>query len=154
MPRSAMRPPSITMISSASTMVDNRCAITSDVRRERGLHQLLVLAVEVAGGLVENHHRRVLEEQAGDREALLLASRQAVPAFADNGVETGGQPVDHVEYLRCPAGVAQLLVGGVGPAVPQVLAHGRVKHVRVLGDDPHRGAHAIEAQVAHVVTVA
>src|SRR5918993_3176322 len=40
---------------------------------ERPLHGRLVLAVEMAGRLVEDHHRRVLEQHAGDGDALLLA---------------------------------------------------------------------------------
>ena len=45
---------------------------------ERGLqgplHGHLRLAVEVRGGLVEHHHRGVLQEQPSDGDALLLAA--------------------------------------------------------------------------------
>ena len=41
---------------------------------DRGLHVCLVVVVEVARRLVEDHDRRVLEQQAGDRQALFLAA--------------------------------------------------------------------------------
>jgi hypothetical protein len=41
---------------------------------ERRLDRGLVLDVEAAGGLVEDDDRRVLQQQASDGEALLLAS--------------------------------------------------------------------------------
>ena len=41
---------------------------------ERFLHERFGLGVEVAGGFVEHHDRRVLEQQPRDGEALLLAA--------------------------------------------------------------------------------
>ena len=64
-PRSTITPWSSTMISSAPTMVDSRCAITSVVRfarhaLERILDLLLGVAVERRGRLVEQQDRRRL----------------------------------------------------------------------------------------------
>ena len=53
-------------------------------RVERRLDRLLGAAVERAGRLVEDQDRRVLEQGAGDRDALLLAARQLQPALADH----------------------------------------------------------------------
>ena len=51
---------------------------------ERRLDRFLGAAVERAGRLVEDQDRRVLEQGAGDRDALLLAARQLEPALADH----------------------------------------------------------------------
>ena len=61
---------------------------------ERRLHVGLVLVVEVAGGLVEDHDDRVLQQQPGDRQPLLLAAAQPVAALADHGVVAVGQRRD------------------------------------------------------------
>ena len=53
---------------------------------ERRLHQRLVAGVERRGRLVEQQHRRVLEDRAGDGEALALAARQRHAALAEHGV--------------------------------------------------------------------
>jgi hypothetical protein len=46
--------------------------------RQRLLHGALALAVQVGGGLVQDHDRRRLEQQPGDRDPLLLTARQPV----------------------------------------------------------------------------
>ena len=121
---------------------------------EGRLHGGLVLGVEVAGGLVEDHDAGVLQQHAGDGQALLLAARQAVAALADQGVEPVGQGGDHVVDPGGPAGRLQLGVGGVGAGVAQVGAHGVVEEVGVLGDHAD-GARAGESlgEVADVVAV-
>ena len=55
-------------------------------RLEGALHLALALGVEGAGGLVEDQDGRVLEEGAGDGEALPLAAREQRPLLADLGV--------------------------------------------------------------------
>ena len=61
-------------------------------RRVEGvLHGALGLGVERAGGLVEHQHPRVAQQRAGDREPLLLAAGEPVPARADDGVVAVGQ---------------------------------------------------------------
>ena len=51
----------------------------------------LGLAVEVGGGLVQDDEAGALEQQPGDREALLLAAGETVAAVADDGLEALGQ---------------------------------------------------------------
>ena len=85
-----MLPSSRTMISSALTTVDSRCAMTSVVRSretcvERRLDFPLGVDVERRGRLVEDEDRRRLEDGAGDRHALLLAAGQLQAALADLG---------------------------------------------------------------------
>ena len=84
-------------------VADRRQAVGDDDRRaaqqrrlEGGLDVRLVVVVEVARRLVEDHHLRILEQQAGDGDALLLAARQAVAALADDGVVAVGERGDGV----------------------------------------------------------
>ena len=53
------------------------------------LDRRLDLRVERAGRLVEDEDRRILEEEAGDGDALALAAGELHPALADMGVVAG-----------------------------------------------------------------
>ena len=70
---------------------------------ERVLDQRFGLAVQVAGGLVQHQDARVLEDHAGQGDALLLAAAQAVAALADDGVVAVGQLGDEVVDVGGPA---------------------------------------------------
>ena len=70
---------------------------------QRLLDRPLGLGVERRGRLVEDQDRRVLEEHARDRQALLLAARELDAALADDGVEAVRQGGDEV-VEPCPAG--------------------------------------------------
>ena len=51
---------------------------------DRLLDARLGLDVERAGRLVEHQDRRILEDRAGDRDALALAARKLAAALADH----------------------------------------------------------------------
>mmetsp|Transcript_30344 Transcript_30344/g.81588 ORF Transcript_30344/g.81588 Transcript_30344/m.81588 type:complete len:276 (+) Transcript_30344:389-1216(+) len=53
---------------------------------QRILHQLLRLAVQCGGGLVEDEHGRVLEQRTGNGDALLLPTRDLHPPLPALGV--------------------------------------------------------------------
>ena len=95
----------------------------------------------------------VLQQHPGDRDALLLAARQPVAALADDRVVAVGQRRDEVVDARRPARLDELVVGGVGPGVAQVLADRVVEQVRVLHDEADRVAERLEREVADVVAV-
>ena len=76
------------MVSALAT-VDSRCAMMKVVRPlaqpvERPLDAGFRLDVERAGGLVEDQDRRVLQDGAGDGDALALAARERGAALADD----------------------------------------------------------------------
>ena len=94
-------------------LADRRESVCDDDRRptgERGiegaLHRHLGLGVEVRRRLVEDDDVGRLEQQPGDRQALLLAATQPVAAVSDNGVEALGQVVDEVTDLCRPKAAA------------------------------------------------
>src|SRR3954470_11585799 len=88
---------------------------------ERRLHVALGLGVERAGGLVEDQHRRVAQDRARDRDALLLAAGEAVAALADDRVVALGQRRVQVVDARGAGGVLDLLVGRAGAREAQVV---------------------------------
>ena len=65
---------------------------------QRSLHGRLGLAVEVRGGLVEHDDPRGLQQQARERDALLLSAGQPMASIADHRVQPvrqrGDQPAD------------------------------------------------------------
>ena len=58
------------------------CGLSPSQPVQRRLHRALGLGVQRARRLVEHEHRRVAQDGARDRDALLLAAREAVPALA------------------------------------------------------------------------
>ena len=106
-PRSTITPPSSTRISCASTTVESRCAITSVVLfcaalLQLGLDRALVGRVQRRGRLVEDQDRRVLQQRARDRHALLLAARELEAALAHRGLVALGRGGDEVVDARRP----------------------------------------------------
>ena len=95
--------------------------------------------------LVEDQDPRVLEQHAGDREALLLAARELVAALADDRVEAVGQLRDPVVDRGRAGRRLELRVGRLGPGEQQVLADRRVEQVRLLGHEPDEPRRATRA---------
>jgi hypothetical protein len=120
---------------------------------ERGLHEAFAGGVQGAGRLVEDEDARVGEQHPRDSEPLLLPAGQAVAALADGGVPAGVQPADALADVRGLGRRGQLVVGGVGPAVAQVVPDGRVEQVGLLRHDADRAAERGQRQVADVVAV-
>ena len=86
----------MTTMRSARCTVASRCAMTmrrpvAHRRLEGRLDHALALGVEGARRLVEEQQRRVLEDGAGDRDALPLSARQAHAALAQEGAVALGQ---------------------------------------------------------------
>ncbi len=67
-------------------MGDDQGGPAGQGRVEGTLQGDLGLAVQVRGRLIEDDQARTLEEQAGNRQPLLLAAGQAVTAVAYDGV--------------------------------------------------------------------
>ena len=63
--------------------------------------------VQMRGGLVEDQHGRVLEERAGDRDALALAPRELRAPLTDDRVEPIGQGRQELVEGRALDGEAQ-----------------------------------------------
>ena len=121
--------------------------VRPSIRRSNArLDQPLADRVERGRGLVEDQDPRVLQQHAGDRDALLLAARQLVAALADDRVVALGQLHDPVVDRRGrAAAVSSSSCGRLGLGVQQVLADRVVEQVGLLGhepDDPRRATRA------------
>src|SRR5450759_573755 len=88
---------------------DHHRRAASQRRPERQLHRQFRLRVEVRRRLVEHHDVGRLEQQPGNRNALLLAPRQPVAAVAHHCVEAGRQRFDQRQDLGGPQCLNELL---------------------------------------------
>ncbi len=108
-----------------------RPAIAS--RRPRRIFASVVASTEaVASSRIKS--AGIDDEGAGDREPLALAAGERDAALADHRVVSVGQLLDELVRLGEPRGRDQLLLGRLGAAEREVLAHGRREEERVLGD--------------------
>ena len=95
-PRSTIRPPSMTTISSASEIVDSRCATTNVVRPFIASRSPALIAASVRASTEEVASSRIRirgigDQRAGDRDPLALAARERQPALADDRLVAVGQ---------------------------------------------------------------
>ncbi len=126
-PCSTIRPCSITRIRSASRIVDSRWAITKLVRfsRSAAIARCTSTSVRVSTELVASSRISsdgVGQERPRDRDQLLLAGADARALVVDHGVVAVGQAVHEAVDERRLGGREDLLVGGVGAAVADVVA--------------------------------
>ncbi len=106
--------------------------------RKRRAQRRVGRVVERGEGVVEEIDLRALDQSAGDREALPLASRDVRPALGDGGVQTVLQFRHELLGLRHLQRVPQLLVGRVRIAVAQIRGDRAREQVRLLRDEPDR----------------
>lgn len=97
------------------------------------LNEEFGLVVDGGGGFIEEEDGRVLEEGAGDGEALFFSAGEFDAAFADIGVELLGKITDEIG-LGGIEGLPDLLIGGVAHGEGEVFANGAVEEKGFLGD--------------------
>ena len=102
---------------------------------ERGLHGAFGFGVERAGGFIQNQNRRVLQNGAGDGEALALAAGKGNAFFADDGVETLRLLRDEVVGIGVTRGFDDFCVRRAEAAQLDVPADGVVEQNGFLRDD-------------------
>ncbi|KAF5044795.1 hypothetical protein DSECCO2_487940 [anaerobic digester metagenome] len=95
---------------------------------------LLGQRIERGGRLVEDQQAGTAQEGPGDRDPLLLASRQFQAAFADVRVDALGRPSQEVIARRPVERVQHLLVGRVLLDKEKVLPDGAREEQGVLRD--------------------
>src|SRR5262249_3317540 len=119
---------------------------------QRVADPLLAVGIERRRRLVEQQDRRILEERAGDRDALALPARQLDAAVSDDGVEALGHALDEVAARR-DRRPQQLLVRRLGPAVADVLGDRTVEQRSLLRDHRDRLAQAFLGDAGDVLPV-
>ena len=113
---------------------------------DRGLRGL----VERRGRLVEQQHRGVADDGAGDGDALALAAGQRVAALADDGVVSLRQAHDVAMDLGLLGRLLHLGIGSAFLAEADVLPQRHVEQHIVLEHDRHAAAQRIARDLADV----
>ena len=109
----------------------------------------LGLRVGHGGGLVHEQDRGVQQDRPGDGDALLLPARQGGLPPQD-GVVAAGQGHDLGVDAGRARGGAHLVVGGLGPAQGDVLAHRGAQQLGVLEDEGDGGVQGLLVHVAQI----
>ena len=122
-------------------------------RGEVLLDDRFALGVERAGRLVEDQHRRVVDEGARDRQALALATRQIGRAFLEDCRIALRKPLDEfvrAGQLRDPDDVVQRS-GRLGHR--DVLANRAAEQKILLQDDTDLGAQMRQIELLQILAV-
>src|SRR5690606_23482007 len=99
--------------------------------------------IEGARRLVEQQDRRILEQRAGDRDALALAAREARAALAEERVVTLGQRANELVGRSGAGRGLDLGVGRVRTPVADVLARARAEQHGVLRHEAYAAPHVL-----------
>ena len=94
----------------------------------------LVVGVDAGRGLVEDDDGRVLEDAAGNRDALLFAAGKRRPAFADQGLVAVRERHDEVVAAGLFRRRLHLLLRGLGTAQGDVVEDGVAEEIDPLED--------------------
>lgn len=99
---------------------------------DRSLDHCLVLWVSEGGGLVQHHHRAVLQNSTGDGNALPLAPGETASAVSHQGIIALWQSRNEVMAAGQFCSGKDFLVCGVRPPQPDVFFHRQVEQKIVL----------------------
>ena len=100
--------------------------------------------------LIQQQHRRVPQDRAGNGDALLLPARQHHPAFAQIAVIAIWQSIDEVMGRRGFCSGPHLSIGGVGAAKANILSSTCGEYDRVLR---HQGNGLAKDSAVHVTQI-
>ena len=114
---------------------------------------LLDLHVDGTGGVVENQDGRIDEQGPGDGDALTLAPRQGVAAFAHHGVVALGQLLDETVCPRCSRRGFDIGDAGIGAPVGDVVPDRHREEKGVVEDHADVRPQALDGEVPDVVAV-
>lgn len=120
---------------------------------ERLFYDIFALVIEGTRCFVEYEDRRVLEEDAGDRETLLLAAGEFDAALTDVGVVAVRKLHYEVVSIGELGGFDYLFTSGARLTVADVFDDGSGEEVDVLLDDTDLVAEALDRYVSYILTV-
>ncbi len=139
----------------------HRCQAMGNNKRGAALHQpvqgildqLLAFRIQRTGRFVEQKHRRILQDGAGDGDALALSARQGNAALAHGGFIAVGQVGDESVRMGRRGSRNDLVSGGIGPAVGDVFGNARSENRRVLGDQGNGASQILRIERTQIVPV-
>ena len=141
------------MADGAEAVGDDEAGAVGEQAFERFLNELFGAGVHAGGGLVEDEDGGVLEERAGDADALFFADAEFDAAFADAGIVALRQRDDEIVAIGGSGRGEELLVGGVQFAEEDVFAESAVEEEGLLADDADRWRQRFEGDSADVLPV-
>src|SRR5260221_7509990 len=103
--------------------------------------------------LVEDQDRSVLQESAGNGDALTLAAGELDTAFADPRIESFGQACDELGERGAFDRLVDCVLVGIWPRQPDIGTQSVVEKIGILGDQRDAAAEMVERVVAQVVAV-
>ena len=109
--------------------------------------------IEHRGGFVQHQDRRVLQQGAGQRDALALAAGEPDALVADHGVIALRQAADEIVRLRGARRGGDRLRVGIDAAVGDVVTHGAVEQQHVLLHHADARAQALQRDAGDVDAV-
>ena len=127
----------------------HRLALSSIQQRPQ--HGSLVEAVQIAGRLVEQNERRIMQEHARKADALALAARQRIAQFADRRVQALRKTRDQTGQRRLLAGLHELLGGSIGLGERDVIPHRAGEQMRLLRHIALDGAQAVRVHASDIL---
>src|ERR1017187_8442402 len=131
---------------------DDNGAVLHQVR-QRLLYQHFALRVQMAGGFVENQYGRVLQQGAGDGEALPLSAGELDAAVADHGLVAFREAHDEIVGQRGFGGGADAVGRYAVTAVGDVVRHRVIKQESVLRHQADLASQAGQAEAPHIAAV-
>ena len=117
---------------------------------ERGTDQLVRLGIDGAGRIVENQNLRLLQQRTGDAQALALSAGHIGTALLDVRVVLIGEFLNESIGLRELRGMANLFIGGVRVAPPEVFGNSAGEQHVLLQHHGHLIAQRLEIVVAYI----
>ena len=116
-------------------------------------HGAFGLGIDARKGVVEHHHRRIVDQHPRDRGALLLPARKRHPTFANDRSKAMRQHCDVGLETGHACGASDFVERGVSAAKRDIAGH-RVREQRwLLRHHPDRFAQRAKRQTAQVTPV-
>ena len=109
--------------------------------------------IQRRGGFIQNQHRRIFQENAGNGHALLLPAGQQRAPLAHIGIKPLRHTADVLVNFRLPGGLLHLLVGGIGTAVADIFPDGIGKEEHILLHHADGTAQAVLTDTPHIHAV-
>ena len=115
---------------------------------EGALDRGLGFVVHGCGGLIEDQHRWIFEDGAGQGDPLALTAREPLAPFAHHRVEAVRQGLDEGGRFRQLGRPFDRQAGGLKAAVGDVFGHRAVKQKHLLTHQADAAAQILQAQAA------
>ena len=143
----------VRMAGRGHAMRDEQCGLSSAQLLEFGENVLLSSCVDAREAVVQNQHRRLADEAAGEGRALLLTARQRDAAFSHQRLQAVWEFLDGVFEIRRGGGLPDGCQWPPGIVVGEIVSQRLPKQKRVLGHHRDLRAQLRQGVVTDIVPV-